>query len=150
MSVVFKITDAASLALHTMAYLAGNPKERVTANQIASILHASEAHLAKVLQQLVKAGLIESTRGPGGGFVLSETRRQATLREVYEAIEGPLETKPCLLGSHPRCLNRQCIMGDLLRSINKQIENYFSATRVSSLGATFRRKDEKRQKNYKH
>ena len=51
-----------------MALLAAHPRERMSAGRIAELLGASQAHLAKVMQRLVKAGLVDSVRGPGGGF----------------------------------------------------------------------------------
>jgi Rrf2 family nitric oxide-sensitive transcriptional repressor len=65
MPTVLRMSDAASLALHGMVILAEAPERRVSARAIASELDASEAHLAKVLQRLARAGLVESVRGRG-------------------------------------------------------------------------------------
>ena len=68
MPTMLKISEAATLALHTAFFLVTNPDRRLTTREMASTMGASEAHLSKVLQRLVHAGLVESVRGPKGGF----------------------------------------------------------------------------------
>ena len=67
-----RISEPASLSLHAAALLARRPGERTSNQEIASALHVSEHHLAKVLQQLGKAEIVRSTRGPRGGFELAD------------------------------------------------------------------------------
>ena len=56
-----------------------------------------EKFLAKIFQRLSKAGVLKSARGIGGGFGLSRPANQITVREVIEAIEGPIAINRCLL-----------------------------------------------------
>ena len=127
---MLKVSEAASLALHTAVFLAGRPEEVVTTGEVASALDVSENHLSKVLQRLAKAGLMRSTRGPRGGFMLSRSPDDLTLLEVYEAIEGPLGTTNCLFG-RPAC-DGECILGDLLTDVNAQIREYLTRTKLSA------------------
>jgi len=60
---ILKISDAASLAIHTMVLLATHPDETFSIPEIAAILKASQAHLAKVAQRLAKAGLVSAREG---------------------------------------------------------------------------------------
>jgi Rrf2 family protein len=98
MATVLRISDAATLALHTMVLLADRRERPRTAKEIASTFKVSEAHLAKVLQRLAKAGLVLSAPGPHGGFHLRDGAERTTLLQVYEAIEGPMSSTHCLLG----------------------------------------------------
>ncbi|MCK5596268.1 MAG: Rrf2 family transcriptional regulator, partial [Candidatus Eisenbacteria sp.] len=91
MSGLVRTSEAATLALHAAAIMASSPESHVTAAVMADGLSASEAHLAKVLQRLAKAGVVAGTRGPGGGFQLTRPGKEISLREVYEAIEGRLQ-----------------------------------------------------------
>ena len=72
MQKVLNISEAYSLALHSLALLASDNGRSLTTHQIASTLGASEAHLSKVMQRLTKAGFLNSSRGPGGGFALKK------------------------------------------------------------------------------
>ncbi len=131
-----KISDAASLGLHAMVYLAANPDRLVSNAEIAGGLNISEAHLSKVLQSLVKAGLANSTRGPTGGFSLERAGDEITLLEVYETIEGPLVQTDCLLGK-PACDGKHCIMGGLLKSVDLQVKEYLAGKTLNELIEVF-------------
>jgi len=127
---MLNISEAASLAFHAMILLAAHPNRLVSTREIASSLHGSEAHLAKVLQRLVRAGLVESIRGPAGGFRLKRESSKIYLLEVFEVMEGKLTEHKCLLSS-PVCGNGSCIFGGMLDSINRQVRDYFTRTRLS-------------------
>jgi Rrf2 family protein len=139
MSNIIRISEAASIALHAMVFLASQSERIVPSKEMASILGRSEAHLSKVLQRLAKAGLVSSTRGPRGGFVLKRPARDVSLLEVYEAIEGPLEETKCLLGQ-PICRGEKCIFGDLLNKVDQEAKEYLSRKRLSDLGRVLKQK----------
>src|SRR5262245_31101466 len=58
--------------------------------EISRATAISEAFLAKIFQKLVRSGLVRSRRGFRGGFFLARPASQITLREVIEALEGPI------------------------------------------------------------
>ena len=124
------ISEAASLGIHAMALLAGSESLTISARVIAKQLNASEAHLAKVLQRLTKAGLLRSTRGPSGGFALLRSPGEISLLEVYEAIEGPLGTNACLF-ERPMCDGKRCVFGGLLSTVGEQVRDYLGSTALS-------------------
>lgn len=132
MTTVLRMSDAASLALHAMVMLAEAPERRVSAKAIAADLSASESHLAKVLQRLAKAGLVESVRGRGGGFRLARPARRIKLMDVYQAIEGRLPGTQCLMGKRA-CKRTVCVMGGLLGTVDTWLRAYLSGTRLSDL-----------------
>jgi Rrf2 family protein len=136
MACILKISEAASLALHTVVYLATQHDGLVSTKQIARVLHASEAHLSKVLQRLARVGIVSSIRGPKGGFALHKPADAISLLEVYEAIEGPLALNNCL-GDHPSCSGKQCVLGTLIGNIHDQVSKYLSKTTVSKLNRTY-------------
>jgi len=132
MSSVLKISEAASLALHSMALLAENPEQLASTREIASRLHISEAHLSKVLQRLTRVGLAKSIRGPKGGFMVGKPIDQITLLDVYESIEGPIEPCECLF-SVPVCGDSRCILDGILGTVDRQIRDYLAGTKLSDL-----------------
>jgi Rrf2 family protein len=136
MSHLMKVSEAASLALHSMAYLAGSPGRNVSARQVAERLGVSEAHLSKVLQRLAQAGLVKSSRGPKGGFTLKIPAAKITLLDIFETIEGRLEATECLLGI-PICNGPDCILGGLLKSVDEQAREYLGQTRLDKFKELF-------------
>jgi Rrf2 family protein len=148
MSNLFRVSEAASLALHAMLFISACPDHSVTTRDMASAMQASEAHLAKVLQRLARVGLVRSTRGPKGGFVLGKSPDSILLLDIYEAIEGPLVATTCLLG-RPICGGRdRCMLGGLLESIDKQARQHFAGTRLSDLTKEGPRQNEATQENH--
>ena len=137
---VLKISEAASLAMHTMGLLAAKTDRMLSTKEIASVLGASEAHLSKVLQRLSRGGFVMSIRGPKGGFTLGRESDEIFLLEVYESIEGPLISSNCLLGE-PVCDGTECILGGLLKTVNKEVKEYLSETKVSDLIGAYKNVD---------
>jgi len=142
MTGVLNISDAASLGLHAIVYLARCPERVIPTHEVASELGVSEAHLAKVFQRLAKVGLLTSRRGPRGGFLLARRSDQISLLEVYEAIDGPLAAGDCLAGT-PICDGRQCIFGDLLSKLHNQIRRHFASTKLSKAATVYARKNKR-------
>ncbi len=132
MSNFVKISEAASLGLHAMALLARAPASRFTNQQIADELEASSHHLAKVMQRLVRARLVNSTRGPLGGFLLAKPDAETSLLEIYEAIEGPIG-KPGCLSQSSACGGSKCILGQAIRSLHDQLCDYLKKTTLAEL-----------------
>ena len=127
-----RISEAASLALHTMVFLAGAPATQYSAGRIARSLCVSEAHLAKVLQRLSKVGLLVSARGPKGGFRLARGPEEITLLEVFEAIDGSFEPEECLMQDQS-CGQMGCLFGDLLGDINRQVKEYLGGRNLEDV-----------------
>jgi len=139
MASVLRVSDAAAIGLHAAVLLAANRDRLLSNADIAAALGVSEAHLSKVLQRLTRAGLTESTRGPGGGFRLAGRNGATSLLAVYEAIEGPLKPNNCLL-STSICGGRNCIFGRLLKDLDSQVRRYLGKTKLSALAGKFRRR----------
>ena len=130
-----KISEAFSLAIHAMAFLARDRKQRFTNQAVAERSGASGHHLAKVLRRLVQAGLVASTRGPLGGFGLSRPAEQIMLLQIYEAIEGPIPQGGCLLGKTV-CDGKDCVLGSLMGTVHQQIRDYLANTTLTELAST--------------
>ena len=137
MSSFIKISEAASLAFHTAAFLAQNPGQLVPSREIARALGASENHLSKVLQRLARSGIAHSTRGPNGGFRLRSLGEKMKLAEIYEAIEGPLAPGRCLLGL-PVCKGNRCALGAVLHKTNEAVKRCLTGTTLAELARGFR------------
>ena len=129
---ILNISDAAALAIHSMIILCATPEERVNLKEIAKILGASEHHLSKVMQRLVKVGIISSVRGPSGGFLLKKNALSKSVLEILEIFEGEAERNPCLM-KREECVVGSCIYNDFLEKINSQVINYLSSYKLKDL-----------------
>lgn len=149
MAGVLRISEAASLGLHTMALLASERERPIRIHDMARTFGVSEAHLAKVLQRLAHEGLVQGTRGPHGGFMLPVGGEKTTLLRIYEAIEGPLEAGSCLLQTAV-CGGTLCMMGNLIRDLNARLRRELEQTHLCDIPKTsevFHRRYEHETKN---
>ncbi|MGA3082901.1 MAG: Rrf2 family transcriptional regulator [Terracidiphilus sp.] len=92
-----QLTRAADYAVRVMVHLATRPDhERALLPTLASATATPKSFLSKVLQALCRAGFIASRRGHSGGFEILPLGREASIRSVIEAIEGPICLNLCL------------------------------------------------------
>jgi Rrf2 family protein len=82
-----KLQKATRCALFAILELARDPERQISAAEIAETYGISVNHLAKVLRDLTRAGLVEATRGAGGGYRFSANAKRTTLYEVIEMFE---------------------------------------------------------------
>jgi len=128
---VVQISQAASIALHGMGLLALYGK-RMSIGELSEMISVSEPHAAKVFQRLVKAGLVNSTRGPNGGVELSIPASKISLYDIYEAIEGKPSPDYCLI-NRQSCPFGACIFGTMLKKINDEFVSYMSGKTLADL-----------------
>jgi Rrf2 family protein len=129
MSNILKLSEATSIALHSMMYMVQSNKW-VQTKELAEQMGFSAAHVSKVLQRLNHAGLVTSTRGPKGGSKPSRAAEDITLLEIYEAIEGPLHSTQCLL-SKPICDGHCCLLGGLLQDLDERVRAHLAETTLA-------------------
>ena len=92
-----QITRAAEYGIRGVLYLASQPKGTVCLlNEISERQNIPPSFLSKIFQNLARAGLVTSSRGSRGGFMLAKDADQITLLEVLEAIEGQMQLNVCL------------------------------------------------------
>ena len=132
MSNYFKVSEAGSIALHAMVMLAVNPARLVRIKEIAESFNISEAHLAKVLNRLVKTGLATATRGPSGGYKLNRPAADISLKEIYETIEGNKKENKCMF-SVSLCDGTGCSLGDFFTKESNLVEKKLLRTKLSEI-----------------
>ena len=103
------LSSTSDYALRAILVLAqvtdGRP---LRADQIARATASPANYLAKTLNALAKAGLVTSTRGPFGGFVLAVPAAELTLAHIIDCFDEPRPQTRCLLGSAPCDPRRPC------------------------------------------
>ncbi len=131
MSKILNISEAATIAIHSMGIIARSTKLMNT-QEIASITGFSKNHISKILQQLVKNGYLVSTRGPKGGFIISERAKDINLLEVYTLIEGEMEINNCKMHCES-CPFNTCIFGGLEEKFSNEFKKYLTSKKVAEL-----------------
>lgn len=76
-----------TLALYSVIEFAGAPERHIPAAEIAEKYNVSPHHLAKVLAELARAGIVESVRGVGGGYRFTANVKRLTLMDVIQLFE---------------------------------------------------------------
>ena len=86
-----KISRSTGYALIAVGYIAKHAGEgAILAATISKEYNIPLEYLLKILQQLVRANILQSKRGPRGGFYLSRSRDQISLLDIVEAVDGPV------------------------------------------------------------
>ncbi len=95
------LTAQATYAIRAALDLASHPLELRKRREIAAATSAPSSTLAHVLNRLRRAGLVEATAGPSGGYHLGRSPAEISVVEVIEAVEGELAARTCVLRGIP-------------------------------------------------
>ena len=126
------ISQTAEYALRAVVFLAKNANGAYTADQISKATQVPAPYLSKVLQPLIKARLIQSQRGLGGGFSLDKNPSDITILQVINAVDPIERIEVCPLGleEHTSSL---CPLHKRLDDAVALIEEAFSKTTINDL-----------------
>ncbi len=129
------LSKAAQYAIRATSYLAKNSDKvnRINAKQISEETDIPFPFLAKLLQQLSKANLISSIKGPKGGFYLSEKNKKNTLWDIIKIIDGEEKFSNCFLGMHECNIDDPCIFHHIVVSFRTQLLDEFRNQNFSSI-----------------
>ncbi len=121
-------TDYALVALAGLARR--GPDAAASARDLAEQLHLPLPVLRNILKELATHGLLDSTRGPSGGYCLARAPREITLAEVIEVIEGPVQLVRCCpttAGERPTCqLEDSCMIKGNVRGIHERLMRFLN------------------------
>lgn len=96
--------------------------------------------VGKIFQTLVRAEILVSAKGRGGGFALKRAPTEITLRQIVEAIDGQHRITRCILGFSECNDDQPCAQHDHWKEIRRQIEQVLDTTTLADLSATVERK----------
>lgn len=134
---MFKLSEASNLAIHALVVLKNYGTKAMVPNDIiANQLNVSHSHLSKVMQRLVKKGILKSSRGAKGGFVLIAKPEELSLIKIISIIEDETHQKQCLFSS-PHCCNGPCLFFDLQAEVNSIIHDHLSKYTIDDFTSTF-------------
>ena len=126
------ISQTAEYALRAVVHLARFGDAGQTTRQIADATSVPMAYLSKVVQSLVRAGIVASRRGIGGGCVLVRPPGALTIFEIIEAVEPIQRIRCCPLGLEEH-REELCPLHQRLDDAMAYVEASFKATTVDEI-----------------
>ena len=128
---ISKLTDYSTVILASMA---ADPAGWRTATDISRGIPLAAPTVSKLLKQLHRAGLVESTRGLRGGYRLARPASQISAAAILDALEGPLALTECSTGALSRCdLQASCSVGGSWQRINQAIRQSLEEITLAEL-----------------
>jgi len=133
---MLRLSKKADYALLALRHLAAHAdRSAVSARELAETYDIPAELLAKVLQKLVHARLLESHQGIRGGYGLGRPAATMTVADVIQVIDGPLTVTACSEVDHSCDQFSKCNIRDPLWRIKDRIMAALSATSVAELAA---------------
>lgn len=130
-----KLSQSVTYAVHAALRLAESQHAvPVSCNRLAEKGHMPERFLLQILRDLAKQGILHSTRGGGGGFMLERSPRDISLLDVIEAIDGPLTGGLPMNVSFPEPSGNR--LQETLRQIADATRRQLAAVKLTHLMAT--------------
>ena len=129
-----RITRKSDYGLRAMVELARRFGEApVSIGEIAASQGIPDPFLEKIMQELKGAGLIRATHGRGGGYSLRRPPEAISVKEVIEALEGPVALVNCLDASLRCEIERGCPTSAFWAIINERFERALGETTLRDL-----------------
>lgn len=128
-------------AIRALVHLAKVPEGKFAmVKQIASDENIPAHFLAKILQQLVRKGLLRSSKGPTGGFCLRRPAEQIRLMQLVEALNGLTDYHKCISGLSECTDEAPCAMHASWKALRSRIIKYLETTTIAELVLSLERK----------
>jgi Rrf2 family protein len=134
-----RLQKATLFGLYSILELARDPERQLSATDIATIYNISANHLAKVLRDLGRAGLVVSVRGAGGGYRFSGNARRTTLLDIIDIFEDIGATGNAGGNAGPPAEGEATDIGAALLRVQGEIDDIARATFGSITIATLLR-----------
>ena len=121
----FAVTAMLDVAIH-------GTKGPVTLSGISERQKISLSYLEQLFGKLRRRALVESVRGPGGGYNLARDASRVTVADIIRAVEEPLDSTQC--GGRENCRgDERCMTHDLWEELNAAVYGFLSAVSLAQL-----------------
>jgi Rrf2 family protein len=142
-----QITKSGEYGLRGLVFLSKQPPEKVTlVREVSREENIPETFLAKIFQRLSKAGVLRSVRGANGGFTLRKPAHEITMREIIEALEGPIALNRCLLRKGECEVEKNCPLHPVWEEMQQRFLEMLESTTMEDLANRMTRNCKKRRR----
>lgn len=125
-----KLTDYATVILAT---LAADRARLLTAGALSEKTHIAAPTVAKLLKQMHRAGLVNSTRGTHGGYQLARDPEDISAAAILDALEGPIALTECSAGSGHCGIEHTCSVGRTWQRVTLSIRRALGEVTLAQL-----------------
>jgi Rrf2 family protein len=134
------LSNTSKYAIRALIYLElySNAENKIGIKRIAGELNIPSPFLGKILQMLVRHQILDSTKGPHGGFCLRKPAIDIPLIEVIEIIDGKDTFNYCVIRTEPCDASRPCSMHHKLAPLRSQMKTLFFTETIADLVSEFR------------
>lgn len=122
------LSNQSKYAIRAVLYLAinANKSNKLGSKKVAQLIDIPAPFLAKIFQTLSKAKIIKSTKGPNGGFYLTEKELSKNLIDVIECIDGLTMFNECFFGL-PKCSDENpCAIHHIISPFKAELKKELS------------------------
>lgn len=129
-------SKACEYAIRAVIYICHQSQngERVSLKEIANRTDSPEAFMAKILQKLVKNGIVSSLKGPTGGFTLDkDQQKKIRLVDIVYTIDGDSVFNGCGLGLKECTEDQPCPLHDKFKNIRNGLSKMLHQTTIHDL-----------------
>lgn len=127
------ITRNTDYAVRALCYIAEQKQEVISADQLVKSLEIPRPFLRKILQTLNKEGLLNSSKGKGGGFTLIISPEKITLTDVMKIFQGPLKLNECKFRKNDCPYVSDCFLKKKIDEIEKEVIAKLKAITITSI-----------------
>jgi Rrf2 family iron-sulfur cluster assembly transcriptional regulator len=132
-----RLSTKGRYAVMAMADLARRQDEPCRAVALADIANRQEislSYLEQLFARLRRKGLVQSARGPGGGYRLSRTAAETTIADIVHAVDEPLRATRCAeQGKGCMLKGERCLTHDLWEHLGDRIEDYLASVSLADV-----------------
>jgi Rrf2 family protein len=134
------LSNTSKYAVRAVIYLAlyASAEKKIGIREIADKLQLPTPFLGKILQNLARHQILDSSKGPHGGFCLKRQAMDISLMEIIEVIDGTEIFDTCVIRTSRCSYDAPCSMHDKVAPLRSEMKSLFLTESIADLVAEFR------------
>lgn len=126
------LSKTCEYAIRSLIYIAQKTKNggKIGVKEIAKGIDSPEHFIAKILQDLSRKGVVQSTKGPNGGFHLEDESLNHTLEDIVKVVDGDKLFTTCVVGLKECSETRPCPLHEDYKKIRINLKNMLSHYKI--------------------
>lgn len=106
----------------------------ISISSVSERQHISQTFLEQIFMHLRRGGLVASSRGPGGGYVLARPPKEISIFEIMKAVDEPVQMTRCSLDEVGGCVKgERCLTHGLWQDLSEHIAKFLSETSLADV-----------------